>query len=98
VACSKVSPALGYYTGTCKQNEMPTTLVAKSKSTLYDCPSKRYDACAQVFDPVCGRAVSASDTAQNYRDYSSPCDACSVRSNAIAYYVGNCSSRGYPAR
>ena len=91
VACSKSSPASGYYSGTCAQNNMSAK--AGNSDQLYYCPSDRAQACAQVNDSVCGRAVDATSSASYYRDYSSPCEACSTTSNAIAYYLGTCAGR-----
>ena len=91
VACSKTSPATGYYIGTCAQNNM--TAKAGDANQLYYCPSDRAQACTQVNDPVCGRLVDATSSVSYYRDYSSPCTACAATSNAIAYYLGTCAGR-----
>ena len=91
VACSKSSPATGYYRGTCKDSNM--TGEAKDPSVLYVCPSDRYGTCPQVNDPVCGRIVDATSTLSYFRDYDSPCKACAAGSNAIAYYLGTCAGR-----
>ncbi len=91
VACSKSSPATGYYSGTCKDSNM--TGEPKDPSVLYSCPSERYGACPQVNDPVCGRIVDATSSLSYFRDYDSPCKACAAGSNAIAYYIGTCAGR-----
>lgn len=91
VACSKSSPALGYYLGTCLAGNH--TEKAKTPENLYDCPSVRYEVCTQEYDPVCGRIVDGSSSASYFSDFANPCVACSTASNAIAYYVGTCESR-----
>ena len=91
VACSKTSPATGYYNGTCAQNNM--TAKAGNSDQLYFCPPDRAQACTQVHDPVCGRLVDATSSVSYYRDYGSPCEACSASSNAVAYYLGTCAGR-----
>jgi len=92
VACSKSSPALGYFQGACASHNL--TQKARDPQTLYDCPSIRYSYCTDEIDPVCGRLVDPSASLSAYMDYQNPCKACSVGANAIAYYVGDCLSRG----
>ncbi|MFA6489542.1 MAG: DUF333 domain-containing protein [Candidatus Micrarchaeia archaeon] len=91
VACSKSSPATSYVQGTCE--ELNLTEKGKEKGVLYDCPAERADACAEIYDPVCGRMVDPSSSASFFRDYASPCAACAKGSNAIAYYVGTCEAK-----
>lgn len=93
VACSKSSPATGYYAGTCEQNNQSHK--AKKSGEIYYCPEKRSEGCTGESDPVCGRLVDPSSSASFFRDFSSPCEACSASSNAVAYYVGTCFSRGF---
>lgn len=91
VACSKSSPALGYFAGTCEENGYFQK--AKDPSVLYSCPSDRFDACTKEYDPVCGRMVGSTPEVAGYQDYANPCEACSKASNAIGYYVGTCAGK-----
>ncbi len=91
VACSRSSPAAGYYSGTCTENKL--TQKGKLLSVLYTCALNRPETCANVTDPVCGRAVDPTSSLSYFRDYDNPCTACSKGSNAIAYYVGKCEDR-----
>lgn len=93
VACSKGSPALGYYVGACKDNGF-TILDERQKDVFYTCPEVRGEACTKEYDPVCGRAVDASSSIVYFNDYGNPCVACSKASNAVGYYIGTCASRG----
>lgn len=91
VACSLSSPALSYAKGECAQ----FGLYHKARDTkrLYDCPSVRYPYCTNETDPVCGRVVDPTSSASVFQDYKNPCIACSVGTNAIAYYIGTCAGR-----
>jgi len=91
VACSKSSPAAGYYAGSCQENGR--TEKAKDPSVMYTCPSDRFDACTADNDPVCGRMVGSTPEVAGYQDYANPCEACSKASNAIAYYIGTCAGK-----
>lgn len=92
VACSKSSPALSYVAGECSKHNLVQK--ARDPSVLYDCPSVRFPYCTNESDPVCGRLVDPSASLSAYMDYQNPCMACSAGANAIAYYVGDCKSKG----
>ncbi|MCX6769098.1 MAG: DUF333 domain-containing protein [Candidatus Micrarchaeota archaeon] len=91
VACSTGSGARGYFDGTCAMKNLSHKALVKGE--LYYCPSARSETCAKTADPVCGRIVSGDSEVPYYQDFASPCEACAKASNAIAYYVGNCTSR-----
>jgi len=91
VACSLSSPALSYVKGECMHFNL--TQKARDPKTLYDCPSVRYPFCTNETDPVCGRVVDPTSSASVFQDYKNPCVACSVGTNAIAYYIGTCAGR-----
>lgn len=91
VACSKSSPVTIYARGTCESLNL--TKKPRERGVLYDCPSERHDACTKEYDPVCGRLVGGGTEVAGYRDFGNPCEACSVRSNAIGYYIGTCAEQ-----
>jgi len=92
VACSKSSPALAYVKGECASHSLSQK--ARDLSMLYDCPSVRFPYCTNETDPVCGRLVDPTASLSAYITFQNPCAACAVNTNAIAYYIGTCESRG----
>ena len=69
--------------GTCTAPAPPT-------QNLQRCPTERYIVCTADTNPVCGEQATNQAA---FRDYTNPCEACSIRSNAIGYYMGTCENQ-----
>lgn len=62
----------------------------ESTQDLQRCPNDRNTVCTAENNPVCGKQGTEQST---FRDYINACEACSIRSNAIAYYTGTCENK-----
>ncbi len=75
-----------YFRGECSPSE-------ETDAEFHQCPLERSEICTMEYNPVCGRSLEPTGTPY-YKDYASPCMACSKDSNAIGYFYGTCESQG----